>query len=115
MFDADDPWADGLIDKATEHAIARAIGDLLRRARLASGLKMTELADQCGISQSVLCRVELARRSPGIPLLVTVCAKLGIRVSDLFRAAEDAAVPLPTMSGNGRLAELVGRRSKTRV
>ncbi len=93
MMDQADPWVDGLIDRATEEAILRAIGYLLRRTRLNSGLALHELATRCGVSQSVLCRVELARRAPGLPFLLNVCARLGIRASDLFRAAEDAAVP----------------------
>lgn len=110
MLDTDldlDPWSGGMIDKATEQAIARAVGDLIRRVRLASGLKLAELAEQCGVSQSVLCRVELARRTPGIAFLMTVCARLGIRMSDLFRAAEDAAVPLPPAPRSGRFHELI--------
>lgn len=104
----DDPWVLGMIDKATEDAITRAIGDLLRRARHASGLKLAELSDRCGISQSVLCRVELARRTPNIPLLIAVCAAMGVRASDVFRAAEDAAVPLPITPAAGRFHELFG-------
>ena len=101
------PWVNGLIDRATEEAILRAIGDLLRRVRLNSGLALHELATRCGVSQSVLCRVELARRSPGLPFLLNVCARLGIRASDLFRAAEDAAVPLPDEPRSGRFHELI--------
>lgn len=82
----------------------------MRQARLVSGLKLAELAAQCGISQSVLCRIELARRQPGMPLLMTVCARLGIRLSDLFRAAEDAAVPLPAAPRNGRFHDLIDMR-----
>jgi ribosome-binding protein aMBF1 (putative translation factor) len=106
-MDREDPWANGLIDKPTEEAILRAIGDLLRRARLGSGMRLGELAARCGVSQSVLCRVELARRPPSIAFLMTVCSRLGIRVSDVFRAAEDAAVPLPTTPRPGRFHELV--------
>jgi transcriptional regulator with XRE-family HTH domain len=108
-----DPWRNGMIDPATQKAISRAVGDLLRQARLASGLKLVELAEQCGMSQSVLCRIELARRHPGVLTLSAICAKLGIRISDLFRAAEDAAVPeLPTMRREGRFHELLGSLNK---
>jgi transcriptional regulator with XRE-family HTH domain len=103
-----DPWLNGLIDKPTQDAIIAAMGDLLRKARLTAGLKLVELAEQCSISQSVLCRVELARRQPGLPLLMTVCAKLGIRASDLLRAAEDAAVPFPESPREGRFRDLLG-------
>jgi transcriptional regulator with XRE-family HTH domain len=104
-----DPWSSGMIDRATQQAIARAVGDLLRQARLANGVKLGEFADQCGISQSVLCRIELARRYPGTMMLSTICAKLGIRLSDLFRAAEDAAVPeILATRREGRFHELLG-------
>jgi transcriptional regulator with XRE-family HTH domain len=103
----EDPWASGLIDKATEQAILNALGDLIRRARMASGLKLAELAERCEVSQSVLCRVELARRKPAVGLLLTVCSRLGIRLSDLFRAAEDAAVPLPAAPRDGLFHDLI--------
>ena len=110
LIDMPDPWCSGMIDEATQRAITQAMGDLLRQARLASGLKLAELAAECGVSQSVLCRVELARRQPAMPLLMTVCARLGIRLSDLFRAAEDAAVPLPEAPRNGRFHDLIDAR-----
>ncbi len=103
-----DPWTSGLLDDATEEAIIRAVGNLLRRARLASGLKLAELADLCNTSQSVLCRIELARRVPSVPVLLTMCSQLGVRLSDVLRAAEDAAVPLPASPRDGRFHELVG-------
>jgi transcriptional regulator with XRE-family HTH domain len=107
--DALDPWSSGMIDLATQRAISRAVGDLLRQARQASGLNLADLADQLGMSQSVLCRIELARRYPGILTLSAISAKLGIRLSDLFRAAEDAAVPeLPATRREGRFRELLG-------
>lgn len=84
-----------------------AVGDLIRQARMASDLKLAELADRCGISQSVLCRIELARRCPGLPVLMEICAALGIRLSDLFKAAEDAAVPIPSSPREGRFHELL--------
>jgi transcriptional regulator with XRE-family HTH domain len=104
-----DPWSSGMIDLATQRTISRAVGDLLRQARQASGLNLAEFAKQCGTSQSVLCRIELARRYPGVLTLSAISAKLGIRLSDLFRAAEDAAVPeLPTTRRDGRFHELLG-------
>jgi hypothetical protein len=65
------------------------------------------------MSQSVLCRIELARRPAAILTLSTICAELGIRLSDLFRAAEDAAVPeLAAMRREGRFGELLGSLNK---
>lgn len=109
LFEMPDPWRSGLIDAATQEAIIHAVGDLLRQARLARGLKLGVLAARCGVSGSVLSRVELARRKPAVSLLMTVCGNLGIRVSDLFRAAEDAAVPpIPAVSRDGNFRDLLG-------
>jgi transcriptional regulator with XRE-family HTH domain len=103
-----DPWSCGMIDKATELAIMRAVGYVIRQARQAADLNLAEFADRCGVSQSVLCRVELARRPPGIEFLMTVCSQLGIRLSDLLRTAEDQAVPLPVEAREGRFRDLLG-------
>jgi ribosome-binding protein aMBF1 (putative translation factor) len=102
-----DPWREGLIDKPTQEAIVVALGDLIRQARLASGLKLSELADRCNVSASVMSRIERARRWPGLSVLMVICAALGIRLSDLFKAAEDAAVPLPASPREGRFHELL--------
>lgn len=102
-----DPWTTGLIDTPTQEAIIREMGRLLRQIRVTNGFKMVELAALCNISQSVLCRVELGHRKPGLPLLLAICSKLGVRLSDLFRAAEEAAVPLPIAPRDSRLYKLM--------
>jgi ribosome-binding protein aMBF1 (putative translation factor) len=88
-----DPWSHEMTDLATRKAILGEIGYLIRRTRKARRMKLAELAEQCNVSQSVLCRIELGRRHPGLLMLMTICGKLGIRLSVLLRAAEDAAVP----------------------
>ena len=70
------------------------MGMLLRQARRKRGLTMTTVARRCGLSPSVLCRMELARREPRITRLLAVCDVLGVRFSDIMRAAEDEAYPL---------------------
>ncbi len=52
-----------------------------------------EVAARCGVSSSVLCRMELARRPPRLELLLMVCHELGVRFSDVMRFAEDEAFP----------------------
>jgi ribosome-binding protein aMBF1 (putative translation factor) len=102
-----DPWANRLIDKPTEAAILASVGDIVRRARQADGLTLADMAGRLAISPSVLCRIELARRPPHITLLMTACSQLGIRLADVWRAAEDAAVPLPVAPRQGRFHELL--------
>jgi transcriptional regulator with XRE-family HTH domain len=67
---------------------------LLRRVREKLGVTAVSVAQRCGVSQSVLCRVELGRRVPQLPLVLAVCNVLGVRFSDVMRAAEDEAFPL---------------------
>jgi transcriptional regulator with XRE-family HTH domain len=94
----EDPWTSGAIDDATQQAILHALGGVIRHSRKTRGIKLADLAEQCGVSQSVLCRIELARRYPSAALVVTACAALGVRPSDAWRAAENAAIPLPWQS-----------------
>jgi len=44
-------------------------GDVLRRARLLSGLAQRELADRSGVSQPVISVYEKGRREPGLKML----------------------------------------------
>lgn len=53
------------------------------------------LADLCGISDSVVCRVELGRRPPTFVVLYRLCAHLGLQLSDVFRTIEAGADRLP--------------------
>jgi transcriptional regulator with XRE-family HTH domain len=91
----EDPWTSGAIDDATQRAILHALGGVIRHSRKARDMNLADLAEQCKVSQSVLCRIELARRYPSAAFVVTICAALGVRPSDAWRAAENAAIPLP--------------------
>jgi DNA-binding XRE family transcriptional regulator len=66
----------------------------LRRARVNQGIVQSDAAARAGMSVSVLSRIELARRVPGLRVALVVCNVLGIRFSDVMRAAEDEAFPL---------------------
>lgn len=85
--------ANRMLTSAPELAIMRCVGARIRQARLAKGMTMQQLADLCRSSQSVLSRVETARRLPAFSLLVAMCVHLDLRISDLFRAAEDEILP----------------------
>lgn len=90
-FRAIDPVAD------QDVRLGRELGRLIRAARMAAGFKAYELAEMCGISPSVMSRVEMGLRPPRFTLLMTISAQLGIRLSDLVRTAEEAiqiSVPL---------------------
>jgi transcriptional regulator with XRE-family HTH domain len=70
-----------------------AMAWLLRRAREYHGWAQADVAERCGVSVSVLCRAELARRVPRLWLVLRICNVLGVRFSDVMRAAENEAFP----------------------
>jgi transcriptional regulator with XRE-family HTH domain len=82
------------LDKASEIAILASVGTQLRCLRQDQGMLLSQLADQIGLSASVLCRLELARREPSIHQLMLVCCVLGVRPSAVLHHAEDEAFPL---------------------
>ncbi|HEX5119575.1 MAG TPA: helix-turn-helix transcriptional regulator [Pseudonocardiaceae bacterium] len=82
------------VDDGAVAAMLASIGGQVRTARQARGWFLADLAAQLGLSASVLCRMELARREPSLYQVILTCAALGLRVSDVFRRAEDEAFPL---------------------
>lgn len=82
------------VDDAAVAAMLASIGDQFRAARQARGWFLADLAARLGLSTSVVCRMELARREPSLYQVILTCAVLGMRVSDVFRHAEDEAFPL---------------------
>lgn len=75
-------------------AMAPAVASLLRRVRENQGLSLAEAAGRCGMSPSVLSRLERAHRGLRLRQLLALCNVLGVRFSDVMRAAEDEAFPL---------------------
>lgn len=81
-------------DEATMAAVLASIGDQIRDARQSRGWLLSDLALRVGVSPSVVCRMELARREPSIYQLINACAALEMRLSGVLRRAEDEAFPL---------------------
>jgi transcriptional regulator with XRE-family HTH domain len=83
------------------------MGDRLREARQARGLSLRALAEQLGVSPSLISQVETGRARPSVSTLYAIAAKLGISLDELLfidarrpRPAT-AAGSLPTRSGEG--------------
>lgn len=83
MKTGDDPgWEldrDGVVEVIAGHVLAR-IGDEIRRAREARGLKISDVARQSGISRNSLSAFESARGNPTIEMLVRYASALGMAV-----------------------------------
>jgi transcriptional regulator with XRE-family HTH domain len=56
-------------------------GELIREARLRSGLTQQDLADRLGTSQSVIARWESGRRSPTVETLLRAVRSCGLDLS----------------------------------
>jgi transcriptional regulator with XRE-family HTH domain len=82
------------MDDASLAAMLASLGNQVRDARLTRQWYLSELAERVGVSQSVICRMELARREPSMHQVLTVCGVLAHRPSMLFRMAEDDAFPM---------------------
>jgi transcriptional regulator with XRE-family HTH domain len=76
------------------NAILNAVGTRLRSARMDQGVSLADAARRLSLSESVLSRLERARRDSGLVRLVMASSALGVRLSDVLRLAEDDAFPL---------------------
>ncbi|HEX5407765.1 MAG TPA: helix-turn-helix transcriptional regulator [Pseudonocardiaceae bacterium] len=89
--------ADGSVvrmDDPAVDAILTGACTMLRTARLEREWRLADLARNWGVSQSVLCRLELARREPSLRQMIEVYGLLSMRFSGVLRMAEDQAFPL---------------------
>ncbi len=80
------------MENINEH-LDNAIGENLRRLRLARGMTLDALGDASGVSRAMISRIERGETSPTAQLLARICAALGTSLSAFFADAE--APPLP--------------------
>jgi quercetin dioxygenase-like cupin family protein/DNA-binding XRE family transcriptional regulator len=90
-----------------------ALGARLRATRKAQGLKLKEVADQAGLSLSLLSQIERGLSSPSIRALRQLCHALGIDGATLFAGPD--AQPLPTASGHASVTPPVVRAATVKT
>ncbi|MCP5536008.1 MAG: helix-turn-helix domain-containing protein [Akkermansiaceae bacterium] len=61
----------------------------MRHSRESRCLSKNKLADMAGLNQRAITYIETRRSSPSIRTLIVVVDALGIKLSDLFEAAEN--------------------------
>lgn len=71
-----------------EDKLSPRIGFQLRRARRIRGLRLKDVADKAGLSQSLISKIENNKTSPSISTLHRVAKALGTSISALFAADE---------------------------
>lgn len=80
--------ADGKHEEAAGAAVPPGprIGLKLRQARKARRLKLKELADRIGASESLISKIENERAIPSLQTLHKIVSELGISIGELFAA-----------------------------
>ena len=58
-------------------------GQILKAARLAAGLTQSELADQMGVEQAQVSRMEAGKGEATVKAWIRAMRSLGLRVDDL--------------------------------
>src|ERR1700756_4078174 len=74
----------------TDKLFDRELGARLRLLREHQGLSLGALADRSGVSKAMIARVEKAQSSATAALLGRICAGLGVRLSSVIAAADEA-------------------------
>lgn len=64
------------------------IGSRLRHARLTKRLRLVDIAEQVGCSESMLSKIECGKAIPSLGMLHRVAAALDTSIAELFNAAE---------------------------
>lgn len=70
--------------------VAREIGRRLRALRSAKGMTLRALAQEAAISEALLSRIERGQVATTVANLVTLAAKLGVGLGEIFAGAESA-------------------------
>lgn len=66
------------------------IGRVIKGLRVEQGLKLESLANDLDLATSTLSRIERGVLNPSLASLESIAMALGVRVSDIFREAEQA-------------------------
>jgi len=64
-------------------------GNLLRLARMRSGLSQRQLAEAAGVPQSTVARIETYRQQPTLPLLARLFAAAGLELRTRLEDYDD--------------------------
>jgi transcriptional regulator with XRE-family HTH domain len=87
--DTPEPFANALQDSSPDK-VNVTLGARIRAQRIKHNLKITELADQTGLTSSTISQVERALISPSIATLKKLCDAMNIPISYLFEDADAA-------------------------
>lgn len=99
-----------------EPLLRHVVGGILRRARLAQGRTLVDVAAAARVSTAYLSEVERGRKEPSSEVLAAVCGALGIRLVDLVaRVGEELrpVAPVLVLTSAGPRAVSVASHGRT--
>ena len=65
-------------------AVSASVAGSIRSTRKLKGLKLRDMAERIGCSESLLSKIENERISPSLTMLGKIAGSLGVNVADLF-------------------------------
>lgn len=86
--------ASNLVHETVNEPTELQVGKRLRQARKAKGLRLKQLADAVGCSESLLSKIENEKARPSLQMLHKIVGNLGLTIGALFaeRSAPDGVV-----------------------
>jgi transcriptional regulator with XRE-family HTH domain len=88
-------------------ALARLIGQRVRRLRGERGWSLSSLAARAGLGKATLSEIEAGRRNPTLETLYAIAAQLQIGLSELLTASAAPSSAAPVVRGSAVEATLV--------
>lgn len=80
---------EGFIHTSPMQSLGESFGSAIRKRRHQLGLSQEALADLAQIHRTYISAIELGKVSVGLDAANRIALALGVRLSDLIRAAED--------------------------
>ena len=93
--------ADGRPQGGVEQSLAAVIAERVRELRLRHGWTVGRLADECGLSKSMLSKIENAQSSPSLGTLARLSEALSVPVTAFFRGLSEEQDVIHVKAGAG--------------
>ena len=84
-----------------EQSLAAVIAERVRELRLRHGWTVGRLADECGLSKSMLSKIENAQSSPSLGTLARLSEALSVPVTAFFRGLSEEQDVIHVKAGAG--------------
>ena len=98
-------WNDIVVHDEETTALARLIGDRVRRLRADRGWSLASLASRAGLGKATLSELESGRRNPTLETLYAIAAELQIGLAELL--VEPGGAPRAAPAVRGRAVDAV--------